>query len=264
MATNTSHSRTHWTSIDCRVTPIPGTQSKKRVIVALDVETAEKAREIIGELYEDAAAFKIGLQLFTAAGPAFVREVTAKHRVFLDLKFHDIPNTVAKAGVEASRLGVWMFNIHAAGGREMMTRTMEEVTGACEREKRNRPFVMGVTVLTSSDANTLREIGIERTTEAQVLHLAELAAECQLDGVVASPLEVGSIRHAVTKPEFLIVTPGVRPEFATNDDQKRVMSPRLAAAAGADYLVIGRPILDAKDRARALRTVCEEIDAADK
>jgi orotidine-5'-phosphate decarboxylase len=239
-------------------------QSQKRVIVALDVQTAAEARAFISELCADAAAFKIGLQLFTAAGPEFVREVTSKHRVFLDLKFHDIPNTVAKAGIEAARLGVWMFNIHIAGGREMMKRTVNDVNEVCERESRNRPLVIGVTVLTSSDANTLGEIGIERPAEDQVLHLARLAAECELDGVVASPLEISSIRREITKPDFLIVTPGIRPEFATNDDQKRVMSARRAASEGADFLVIGRPILEAKDPRAALRTVCEEIDAADK
>jgi orotidine-5'-phosphate decarboxylase len=246
------------------VTQISTAPTEKRIIIALDVEKADQAREVIAELEEDAGAFKIGLQLFTAAGPDFVREIAAKHRVFLDLKFHDIPNTVAKAGVEAARLGVWMFNVHVAGGREMMNRTMEEVAGTCEREERNRPLVIGVTVLTSSDANTLRESGIERTTEAQVLHLARLAAECQLDGVVASPVETRAIRAAVSKPGFVIVTPGVRPEFATYDDQKRVMSPRRAVAEGSDYLVIGRPILHAGDRRAALRRVCEEIGAANK
>jgi orotidine-5'-phosphate decarboxylase len=239
-------------------------KSEKRVIVALDVETADDAREVIGELREDAAAFKIGLQLFTAAGPGFVREVAADNRVFLDLKFHDIPNTVARAGVEAARLGVWMFNVHASGGGEMMRRTVEEVREVCSRENRNRPLIIGVTVLTSSDANTLRETGIEREAEGQVLHLARLAAECGLDGVVASPLEAAAVRNTVSNPTFLIVTPGVRPDFATNDDQKRVMTPRKAVSEGSDYLVIGRPILQSQDRAAALREIQEEISAAGK
>lgn len=239
-------------------------KSEKRVIVALDVETSDEARDIVAQLGPGAAAFKIGLQLFTAAGPEFVREIAADHRVFLDLKFHDIPNTVAKAGIEAARLGVWMFNIHASGGAEMMRETVRQVQAACEREVLPRPLIIGVTVLTSSDANTLRETGIERPAEDQVLHLARLASECGLDGVVSSPMEVSAIKNSISKPGFLIVTPGVRPGFATNDDQKRVMTPRQAVSEGSDYLVIGRPILQADDRAAALERICEEIEAADK
>ena len=234
-------------------------KSEKRVIVALDVETPDEARIIIRELGSEVGAFKIGLQLFTAAGPEFVREVAAEHRVFLDLKFHDIPTTVAKAGVEAARLGVWMFNVHAIGGSEMMRATVQAADAACEGENLTRPLIIGVTVLTSSDANTLRETGIERAAEAQVLHLAGLAAECGLDGVVSSPMEISSIKSSVTKPSFVIVTPGVRPDFATNDDQKRVMTPRQAVSQGADYLVIGRPIVQAEDRVAALRRVNEEM-----
>jgi orotidine-5'-phosphate decarboxylase len=241
------------------VTPIPSITSPKRVIVALDVDTAVEAREIVSELESEAAGFKIGLQLFTAAGPEFVREVAAERKVFLDLKFHDIPNTVAKAGIEAARLGVWMFNVHASGGGEMMRRTIEELESACTREHRNRPLVIGVTVLTSSDSGTLRETGIDRDPADQVLHLARLTSECGLDGVVASPLEIAEIRNGLERPNFLIVTPGVRPDFATNDDQKRVMTPRTAVSEGSDYLVIGRPILRAKDRAAALREINNDI-----
>jgi orotidine-5'-phosphate decarboxylase len=239
-------------------------KSEKRVIVALDVETADEARDVVAQLRGEAAAFKIGLQLFTAAGPGFVREVAADQRVFLDLKFHDIPNTVAKAGVEAARLGVWMFNLHVSGGKEMMLRTVHEVRSVCNHEGLRLPLIIGVTVLTSSDANTLREIGIERGAEAQVLHLARLAAECGLDGVVSSPIEVPAIKRSVDKPGFVVVTPGVRPDFATDDDQKRVMTPRQAVSEGSDYLVIGRPILQASDRLEALRRIREEIEAADK
>ncbi len=238
--------------------------AERRVIVALDVENVGVARDVIAELKGQAAAFKIGLQLFTAAGPEFVREVAANHKVFLDLKFHDIPNTVSRAGVEATRLGVWMFNLHASGGSEMMRRTVGEVGDACARDGLMRPLIIGVTILTSSDANTLRETGIERGAEDQVLFLARLTSECGLNGVVASPLEVVAVRNTVSDPEFLIVTPGVRPDFATNDDQKRVMTPGRAVSEGSDYLVIGRPILQAKDRAAALRKICEEIDASGK
>jgi orotidine-5'-phosphate decarboxylase len=245
------------------VTTTPAIESEKRVIVALDVESADEARSIIRELRAEAGAFKIGLQLFTAAGPEFVREVAAEHRVFLDLKFHDIPNTVAKAAIEAARLGVWMFNVHASGGSEMMLETVRSLHMACEQERLKRPLAIAVTVLTSSDTNTLHETGIERSAESQVLHLARLAAECGLDGVVSSPLEVSAVRRAVGNTGFLIVTPGVRPEFATKDDQKRVMTPRRAAAEGSNYLVIGRPIVRAENRLAALRRIYEEIEAAD-
>lgn len=244
--------------------PISASRSEKRVIVALDVATADEARLIVGELGDEAAAFKIGLQLFTSAGPDLVSEIAVEHRVFLDLKFHDIPNTVAMAGVEAARLGVWMFNVHASGGSEMMRRTVTDVESVCAREGLSRPLIIGVTVLTSSDANTLSETGIERSASEHVLMLASLAAECGLDGVVASPLEVSLIRSSISKPGFLIVTPGVRPESATTDDQKRVTTPRQAASEGSDYLVIGRPVLAAPDRLAALQTIYQEIETAFK
>ena len=238
-------------------------RSNKRVIVALDVDTADEARQLVRDLRSEAAAFKIGLQLFAAAGPELVREIASENRVFLDLKFHDIPNTVAKAGIEAARLGVWMFNIHVSGGAEMMRRTVSEVTEVCTRENRRRPLIIGVTVLTSSDANTLSEIGIERAADTHVMALARLAAACGLDGVVASALEAAAIRRELGSDDFVIVTPGVRPQFATNDDQKRVMTPRQAVLEGSDYLVIGRPILQTNDRVATLRSINEEIDSAE-
>lgn len=238
-------------------------ESKDKIIVALDVATAEEARQIISELRGEVGAFKIGLQLFTAAGASFVREtVEAGAKIFLDVKFHDIPNTVAKASVEAARLGIWMFNVHALGGAEMMRKTVEAVREGCAKENLLQPKIIGVTVLTSSNETTLREVGIETETREEVLKLAGLAAECELDGVVASPLEIEAIRGAVKKPDFLIVTPGIRPNFATNDDQKRVMTAKDAMAIGADYLVIGRPILQAEDRLAAVRKILEEIETA--
>lgn len=237
-------------------------RSTKRVIVALDVETANEARQIVGELRDHAAAFKIGLQLFTAAGPELVREISAENRVFLDLKFHDIPNTVAKAGVEAAKLGVWMFNVHASGGSEMMRRTVEEVGAECERERLERPLIIGVTVLTSSGANTLLEIGIEQDAGEQVLRLARLSAGSGLDGVVASPLEIATIKNA-NGDGFVVVTPGIRAEIGTNNDQKRVSTPRNAVSNGADYLVIGRPILTSEDRLAKLTEINDEIGATD-
>lgn len=240
-------------------------ETKEKLIVALDVETEGEAREIIAELANEVGAFKIGLQLFTSAGSGFVREIAESGtKIFLDLKFHDIPNTVAKAGIEAARLGVWMFNVHAAGGSEMMRRTAEDVGDLCERENLPKPKIIAVTVLTSSDSNALRETGIEREVEAQVLRLARLTSECGLDGVVASGKETAAIRKIMKGTKFLIITPGIRPEFATNDDQRRVMTPGAAIAAGSDYLVIGRPITQAAGRISAVKTILTEMEAASR
>ena len=235
------------------------TGAKDRLIVALDVESVDEARRSVGELNQFAGAFKIGLQLFTLAGPSFVRELSdAGVKVFLDLKFHDIPNTVAKAGVGAARLGVWMFNVHASGGNEMMRTTVSEVSEFCDKQGISRPLMIGVTVLTSSADDNLRQIGIESSAADQVMRLARLAKEALLDGVVASPLESQRLR-AELGTEFTIVTPGVRPLNASNDDQKRVMTPSDAIRAGADHLVIGRPITGAVNPAAAAREILQEI-----
>ncbi len=233
---------------------------KEKIIVALDVPTVDEARKHIADLRNDVGAFKIGLQLFSSAGASFVREVVNQGiKLFLDVKFHDIPNTVAKASVEVAKMGVWMFNIHASGGGEMMRRTVEEVNEVCEKENLQKPKIIGVTVLTSSNQSTLEETGIEREVTSQVVNLAILTAKCGLDGVVASPLETSLIREKVTDDKFLIVTPGIRPSFATNDDQKRVMTPKEAVANGSDYIVIGRPILQANDKIAAVHTILKEI-----
>lgn len=238
-----------------------GLQPRDRIIVALDVETTSEATRIADELRGYVGAFKIGLQLFTAAGPGFVREMTASGaKVFLDLKFHDIPNTVAKAAVEASKLGVWMFNVHAAGGGEMMKRAFQEVDEFCGREKIARPLIIGVTVLTSSDAATMAETGIGGDVEGQVVRLARLAADSGLDGIVASPREVSAVRAAVAKPDFLTVTPGIRAFPATDDDQRRVTTIREALAEGSDYVVIGRPITTAKDRVAAVEKLIGQAE----
>ena len=235
--------------------------NKEKIIVALDVPTAAEAREIISELRGEVGAFKIGLQLFTSAGASFVREIVADEtKIFLDVKFHDIPNTVAKASIEVARLGVWMFNIHASGGGEMMQKTVEEVREVCEKENLKQPKIIGVTVLTSSNQETLSETGIENEIESQVLKLAKLAEKSGLNGVVSSPLEIKKIRQNLKDGNFLIVTPGIRPSFATNDDQKRVMTPSEAISAGSDYLVIGRPITKAEDKKAAVRKILEETD----
>lgn len=237
-------------------------ETKDKIIVALDVETATEARKIIDEIGAEVGAFKIGLQLFTSAGASFVREaVDRKIKLFLDVKFHDIPNTVAKASVEVARLGVWMFNLHALGGSEMMRRTVENVREVCEKENLEQPKIIGVTILTSANQETLKEIGIERELGSEVLNLARLTAKCGLDGVVASPLETGAIRQSIESKDFLIVTPGIRLSFATNDDQKRVMTPKEAVQAGADYLVIGRPITGADDKLSAVRKILAEMEA---
>ncbi|MBP7415922.1 MAG: orotidine-5'-phosphate decarboxylase [Pyrinomonadaceae bacterium] len=235
---------------------------RDRIIVALDVDSAEKARVITRELAGHVGAFKVGLQLFTLAGPEFVRELTADgHRIFLDLKFHDIPNTVAKASVEAARLGVWMFNLHAGGGSEMMNRAVEEVNNVCSAEQIKRPLMIAVTVLTSSNAETLSETGFSGEVDEQVLRLARLAESAGIDGVVASPREVTAIRAAVTRTDFLTVTPGIRRETATNDDQKRVTTLRQALAGGSDFAVIGRPITQAADRLAAVKQIVAECVA---
>jgi orotidine-5'-phosphate decarboxylase len=238
-------------------------KAAERLIVALDVESGPKARDVVSEMGDVVTTYKIGLQLFAAAGAGFVEAIVAEgKRVFLDLKFHDIPNTVAKAGIEAARLGVWMFNVHASGGSEMMKTVRGEVDEFCMASNRPRPIIIGVTVLTSSDVNTLGETGAEPNVENQVARLARLTALSGLDGVVASAKEIDLIRQAVDDPRFLIVTPGIRPLNATKGDQKRVMTPGAAISAGSDYLVVGRPILEAVDRADAARKILDEIEEA--
>lgn len=234
--------------------------NSNKLIVALDVETADRARELVSALSGTVGMFKIGSQLFTAAGPDLVREIVrAGQRVFLDLKFHDIPNTVAAAGVEATRLGVSIFNVHAAGGSEMMKRTVAAVNQCVEDEGLSRPRVIAVTVLTSASDQVLREVGYGLQTAELVQHLTLLAEAQGLDGVVASPREVGLIRSIVSQPGFIVVTPGVRPKESAPDDQTRVMSPAEAMAAGADYLVVGRPIVSAGDPAQAAADILRDM-----
>lgn len=234
-----------------------------RLIVALDVANAAEACKIVEELDGLVTAFKIGLQVFTSAGPDFVKELTGSgKKIFLDLKFHDIPNTTAMAAVEAARLGVWMFNVHASGGREMMTRTVAEVKEVCRRDNLDIPLVIGVTVLTSHSVSSLSETGNGAGIDETVRSLASMSAECGLDGVVASAKDVTEIRDVVADPEFLIVTPGIRPNYATNDDQQRVMTPADALLAGSDFLVVGRPIIGSPNRVTATQKILDEIDSA--
>lgn len=234
-----------------------------RLIVALDVDTVGKARRLIEQLRNVVGMFKVGSQLFAAAGPELVREIVhGGGKVFLDLKFHDIPNTVAAAGVEASRLGVSIFNVHAMGGSEMMRRTADAVAETAQREGRDRPSIIAVTLLTSANEATLGELGINSDPAKLVVHLARMAHASGLDGVVASPKEAAAVRSAMTKTDFLIVTPGVRPSGAATDDQKRVTTPRDAILGGSDYIVVGRPILNAPDPVRAAAQISEEIELA--
>ncbi len=232
-----------------------------KVIFALDVPTLEEARRFVTLLRGRTGFFKVGLELYTAYGKDAVKAVQdAGGRVFLDLKFHDIPNTVSRAAEEAVKLGVDMFNLHASGGTEMMRETMERCRQAVEKMNRRRPIILAVTVLTSLDEGNLREIGMAGPVEERVVGLAELAQKAGIDGVVASPREIASIRKRCGN-SFVIVTPGIRPAFesAGQDDQKRVMTAREAILAGASYLVIGRPVRLAPDPAAAMDKILEEI-----
>ena len=227
-----------------------------RLLVALDVESLRDAEALLGRLDGVVTGCKIGSQLFTAAGPAAVESARKRgFRVFLDLKFHDIPTTVAGAVREAARLGVAMLNVHASGGVAMMRAAAEAAADFAAP----RPLVLGVTVLTSLDRGTLaREVGVPASVDAHVLHLADRAREAGLDGCVASPREVRALRLALG-PQWVIVTPGIRMPAAGADDQTRVATPRQARDAGADYVVVGRPITAAPDPAAAAAEILRQI-----
>jgi orotidine-5'-phosphate decarboxylase len=231
-------------------------EARSKIIFALDVESFAEAKHWVSVLSGHVGMFKVGKQLFTANGPDIVRMVrNFGGEVFLDLKYHDIPNTVAMASLEAARLGARLINLHALGGYEMMARTVETL----DRELgKARAKILAVTILTSSTEETLREVGIERPVAEMVVRLAALAKKAGIDGVVASPREVPLIREACGAG-FLVVTPGVRPATASVDDQKRVMTPGDAIRAGADYLVIGRPISAAADPLAAAEAIVREI-----
>ncbi len=234
---------------------------KERLIFALDVDDFDQARQWVRLLHTEVGVFKIGKQLFTRCGPDVVHMVREEGgEVFLDLKYHDIPNTVAKAGIEAARLGVKMFNVHALGGVSMMQRTVAELKQAAISEGFALPIVLGVTILTSSSDADLQELGIYRPVSEMVPLLANLAKQSGLDGVVASAQEVPLIR-AACGGDFVVVTPGVRPPTASKDDQCRIMTPEQAIRAGADYLVVGRPISQAIDPTAAAREIIEQMTA---
>lgn len=220
------------------------------LIVALDVENLKKAETLIQKLGPSVDFYKIGMKLFTRHGPDVLKLLRQKRKkIFLDLKFHDIPNTVAEACREATRHRVQMMTLHTSGGKEMMAAAVRAVRSEARRVKIPRPWVMGVTVLTSMDS--LKELGIPRGVPEQVRHLARLAKASGLDGVICSPREIASVRKGLGK-NFKIVTPGIRPAGAARGDQKRVMTPSQAFANGADALVVGRPIIQSRDPRRVV------------
>jgi orotidine-5'-phosphate decarboxylase len=239
------------------------TTDNDRLILALDVNEYDYAVELIDKLSGYIDIFKVGLELFTIAGPSIVDEIHKRgRRVFLDLKFHDIPNTVARAGIAAARRGVFMFNVHASGGVDMMKRCRDEVVNICLKENLNRPRIIAVTVLTSMSKEVLRdEAGIQHSLNTHVRHLSGMALKAGLDGVVASANEAAMIRTHCGRG-FLVVTPGIRPSWAPQDDQMRTMTPKQALREGSDYLVMGRAILNQGDPIKAIELIRSEIAAA--
>ena len=225
-----------------------------RVIVALDFASAAQALAFAAKVQPASCRLKVGKELFTAAGPALIETLLQRgFDIFLDLKFHDIPNTVAGACKAASQLGVWMINVHALGGRAMLEAARDAVSGAGRR-----PKLIAVTLLTSMAAKDMREVGIEGDPAAAALRLAKLTQACGLDGVVCSAQEAALLKRECGAG-FCLVTPGIRPAFGAKDDQQRIMTPAAAMAAGADYLVIGRPVTQAPDPVAALAAINAEI-----
>lgn len=225
-----------------------------KIIVALDFADADSALKLVNQLDPKLCRLKVGKELFTAAGPQFVEKLTGSDfGVFLDLKFHDIPNTVAKACSAASNLGVWMLNVHASGGMEMMQAAKQAVDNTT-----NKPLLIAVTVLTSMNQQGLNQIGIHADLASHVLHLATLTQQSGLDGVVCSALEAEMLRKHLGS-EFCLVTPGIRPANASKDDQSRIVTPKQALALGSSYLVIGRPITQADNPLKALEVIHQEI-----
>ena len=225
------------------------------IVVALDYQSADQAIAMAQQLDPTRCRLKVGKELFTAAGPQLVDQLQKSgFEIFLDLKFHDIPNTVAKAVLVAARMGVWMVNVHASGGAEMMQTTRS----ALKDKGGHQPLLIAVTVLTSMDAAGLKATGIDQSPSERVLSLAHLSQDSGFDGVVCSAQEAALLKHELGK-EFKLITPGIRPHFAVAGDQKRIMTPAQAIAAGSDYLVIGRPITQADNPMEALELIEKEL-----
>lgn len=231
----------------------------KRLIVALDVPDLKLAKHLVKILSPAVSIFKIGSFLFTACGPEAVEMVNKSGaKVFLDLKFHDIPNTVANAASEAAKMGVFMFNIHASGGTKMIQAAVDAARKSAAVAAKPKPMVLAVTVLTSMDEPELRQLGILRKTEEQVMHLASLAKDAGCDGVVCSVEETAQIRKMLGD-DFIIVTPGIRPTGSEISDQKRIATPHHAIEAGSDYIVVGRPIIEAPDPLAVANKILDEM-----
>ena len=229
-------------------------QNNPRVIVALDYPSADKALAFVDRVTPESCTLKVGKELFTRSGPSLVEQLVKRDfRVFLDLKYHDIPNTVARACAAAADLGVWMLNVHALGGRRMMEAGMESIAYCA-----HKPLLIAVTVLTSMNAEDLAEIGIHEQPADMVRKLAGLARDSGLDGVVCSAHEASVLKQE-NGPEFQLVTPGIRPAGSDVGDQRRIMTPAEAIQAGSDYLVIGRPITEAEEPLAVLEAINTEI-----
>ncbi len=227
-----------------------------KVLVALDFADADSALEFVARLQPDLCRLKVGKELFAVAGPEFVKQLVAQgFDVFLDLKYHDIPNTVAKAVQAAAKLGVWMVNVHALGGRKMMTAAQQALQ---ELQMERKPLLIAVTVLTSMEQQDLAEIGLQGTPKDNVLRLAQLAQSSGLDGVVCSAQEAAEIRQTIGD-DFCLVTPGIRPAGSDVNDQKRIMTPKDAMQAGSSYLVVGRPITKAEAPIDVLKSINSSI-----
>lgn len=236
---------------------------KNKLIVALDVATRKEALQFAEELWDDVGAFKIGMQLYNSEGPDMVKDIQSLGgKVFVDLKFHDIPNTVCQTSKVITRREAFMFSVHAAGGQEMLSKSAQAVKETSDALNIPKPLVVAITVLTSISQEVFeQEVGIPRPIREQVVCWAKLAQKSGLDGVVASPLEIRSIREACG-PDFVIVTPGVRPVWAASNDQKRVMTPGEAVKMGATYLVVGRPITSHSNPKEAARKIVSEMEEA--
>ena len=234
--------------------------AREKIILALDFPDAKHAIDIVDRFRDHVNIFKVGLELFISAGPSIVEEINKLgKKVFLDLKLHDITNTVTRAALAATRLGVYMFNVHASGGLDMMRQCRESVVELCLKENIQKPKILGVTVLTGLTNDVIKdELCIHHNLKTHVKHLAKLTHEAGLDGIVASGQEVGILRGHFGKG-FIIVTPGIRASWSPPDDQRRTMTPREAIREGADYIVLGRTVFNQKDPLKTLELIAEEI-----